>query len=251
MTNANKPVSRTFSCAALNPGARLRLFCFPYAGGSDFIFRKWSDRLPISIEVWAANLPGRGRRFNERPYTSLAPLVDALANAITEYLDRPFAFFGHSMGATVAFELAQVLRAKHDTEPSRLLVSARSAPHIPERKPPTYALPDDKFIDELRRLNGTPKEVLDSTEFVEFILPVLRADSELIQTYRYEQKPPLDCPITAFGGLEDAEVPLEDLRGWSEHTKGAFALKTFPGDHFFLHAFQRELLDEVSIALAL
>ena len=150
----------------------------------------------------------------------------------------------------MAYELSQLLRAKHDIEPSHLLVGGRSAPHIPERKPPTYGLPDDLFIEELRKLNGTPKEVLENREFLEFILPVMRADSELIQTYRYERKPPLTCPITAFGGLLDNEVPLEDLKEWEDHTKGAFALKTFPGDHFFLQTVQKELLNEVSIALA-
>jgi medium-chain acyl-[acyl-carrier-protein] hydrolase len=191
-------------------------------------------------------LPGREARLLETPFNSLPPLVERLSQALLPYLDRPFALFGHSMGSVIAFELARFLRREHSLEPAYLFVSGRFAPQIPEPEPHSYDLAEPEFIEELRRLNGTPKEVLAHPELMQLITPMLRADFRLIQTYSYASGEPLSCAITAFGGLEDADVTREHLEGWREQTRGPFTLRMLPGDHFFLHTAQEQILRTIS-----
>jgi medium-chain acyl-[acyl-carrier-protein] hydrolase len=232
-----------FRSPYLGERAQLRLFCFPCAGGTAHIYRDWQQYLPPTIEVLPAQLPGRGPRLREPSFVSLPDLVTALTTAITPLLDRPFAFFGHSMGAAIAFELARRVRKGLACEPEVLCVSGRRAPQVPSDKPPSYNLPNDEFIAELQRMDGTPREVLEHTELMELFAPVLRADFQLIQTYHYEAGAPLACPINAYGGLEDNEVPRELLSMWRSQTTSRFALYMLPGDHFFLRSSQTLLLE--------
>lgn len=229
------------------PRARLNLFCFPYAGGGAQVFRNWQAAFPPSagVQVWLVQYPGRGGRMREQPFTSIGPLVEAAAAALLPLTRKPFAFFGHSMGATVAFELARLLRAAHGLQPRHLFVSGRRAPHVPETDSLTYALPDDQFVAELRRLNGTPAELLEHPELMQLMLPVLRADFRLTETYAYTPRPPLGCPISVFGGLRDGEVTREHLAGWCEHTTGPCSVRMFDGDHFFLLSDERQIVDAV------
>ena len=217
-----------------DPKARLRLFCFPYAGAGALIFRKWSDGLPRDIEVCPIQLPGRGTRLTEPPFTKLSCLIEALVRALVPLLDKPFAFFGHSLGALIGFELARQIRRQYGVHPIRLFASAGRAPQIPHRAPPIHTLPDNEFLAELRRLNGTPRELLDHEELMEVMLPILRADFALYETYLYSTEPPLNCPISAFGGLQDRRVNASDLEAWRSQTSASFSLRMFPGDHFFL-----------------
>jgi medium-chain acyl-[acyl-carrier-protein] hydrolase len=229
-----------------NPQARLRLFCFPYAGSGASIFRTWSDGLPLDVEVCPVQYPGRGTRLMETPFTQISPLIYALAQALEPLLDKPFAFFGHSLGALVGFELARQLRRQSGVQPVRLLVSADRAPQIPHRDRPIHALPDGEFLVELRRLNGSPGKVLEDRELMQIMLPVLRADFAVYETYVYAAEPPLDCPISAFGGLHDHRVSGGDLEAWRGQTSASFSLQMFPGDHFFLNTTQLLLLPALS-----
>jgi medium-chain acyl-[acyl-carrier-protein] hydrolase len=179
----------------------------------------------------------------------LTPLVHELAEAILPELDKPFAFFGHSMGALIAFELTHQLRKLNQPSPAHLIVSGRSAPHLPDTDPQTHDLPEKEFLEELRRLNGTPAEALDHPELMQLMLPILRADFAICETYSYEDRPVLDCPITALGGLDDANVSREELASWRERTSGAFTMRMFPGDHFYLHTSQSPLLETVTALL--
>lgn len=212
----------------------VRLFCFAYAGGNPLVFRPWRKNFPAHVDVCLVQLPGRGRRFGEKAFTRMEPLVEILAHKIHAKLDCPFAFYGHSMGASIGFELAREVRRQYGVEPVHLLVSGRRAPHIPDSDPPTYNLPDDQFVAELKRLNGTPLELLENPETTQIFLPLLRADFELVDTYMYRPGERLSCPITAYGGIQDKDVPAGSLRGWQEHTSGAFKTRMFPGDHFFI-----------------
>jgi medium-chain acyl-[acyl-carrier-protein] hydrolase len=161
--------------------------------------------------------------------------VPAVAEALHAYLDVPFAFFGHSMGALVAFELARELRRRAWPGPMRLAVSGHQAPHRPDPDPPVAHLPDAEFIEEMRtRYDGIPDEVLAEQELLKLVLPALRADVLVIESYVYASEPPLDCPLSCFGGEEDRQVRREDFEAWREQTRGPFRLRTFPGGHFFV-----------------
>lgn len=217
-----------------NPQARLRLFCFHYAGGAASAFRAWAAQLPAQIEVCPVQLPGRENRLREPLFTAVAPLIPILAAGLRPAMDMPFALFGHSMGALLSFELARYLRRQHDVQPVYLGLSGHQAPQLPDAEPPIYNLPEPEFIDRLRKFNGTPEEVLRHAELMQLVLPILRADFTLVETYSYQPDEPLACPISAFGGLQDARANRELLEGWREHTRGEFRLRMFPGDHFFL-----------------
>jgi surfactin synthase thioesterase subunit len=167
-------------------------------------------------------------------------LVETLVEALRPLLDRPFAFFGHSLGAIVAFETARSLRGR-GLSPAHLFVSGNIAPHLPDPAPPIHALPADAFLRELKELNGMPQAVLDSQELLDIMLPVVRADFTLLETYQYDSQPPLDCPITAFGGLQDPRTTRSGLEDWRTQTVGTFDLIMLRGDHFFLDA-ERPLL---------
>lgn len=179
-------------------------------------------------------LPGREGRLSEPAISRLLPLVEALGSALQPWLDLPFVFFGHSMGALLAFELARRLRGLYAIEPRQLFLSGNAAPQVPDLNPPRHALPEAEFLAELRRLNGTPEAVLQHRELMELMLPILRADFAVCETYVYTPQPLLACPIAAFGGLDDPEIRRDALAAWAEQTQGAFRLRMLPGDHFFL-----------------
>jgi medium-chain acyl-[acyl-carrier-protein] hydrolase len=229
-----------------HPQAGVRLFCSPHAGGGTIGYRRWPALLPADVEVCLVQLPGREVRYREPAYTSMAALVGALADNLTPYLDRPFALYGHSMGALVSFELARMLRRRKVREPAHLIVSGRGAPQLPPLGPPLYQLSDAGLRDELRRLNGTPAEVLDNAELMQVLLPVLRADCTVIDTYVYTPDAPLSCPISAFGGLDDQHSSPGRLEAWREQTSSTFEMHMFPGDHFFLGTAQPQVLETLS-----
>ena len=229
-----------------NSQARLRLFCFPYAGAGASIFRTWSDGLPADVEVCPVQIPGRGTRPMEASFTQLAPLVEALAQALAPLLNKPFAFFGHSMGALVAFELARQLRRELGVQPVHLFISADRAPQLPPRERPIHVLAEEEFLVELRRLNGIPEKVLEDAELMQIMLPILRADLAVYETYMYSTEPPLDCPIATLGGLQDNRVSRGDLEAWRDQTSASFSLRMFPGDHFFWNTTQPLLLQALS-----
>jgi medium-chain acyl-[acyl-carrier-protein] hydrolase len=229
-----------------SPRAGVRLFCFPYAGGAAHVFRQWPRLLPGDVEVCAVQPPGRGSRLREPPFTSLRELVAAAATALRPFMDSPFAFYGHSMGAVVGYELARLLHEEGHAGPSHLFVSGCRAPQLPDERDITYDLPEPEFVEELRRLSGTPPEVLDHAELLQLMLPMLRADFAAVQTYTYAEGPPLECPLTAVGGLEDEEVTREHLAPWRELTAGDFSLFMTPGGHFFIHTSQDALLEIIA-----
>jgi len=235
-----------FQCGIPHNQIDLKMFCFPYAGGTALVFRKWGDFLPSTVQVIPVELPGRGPRLRDIPFVSMPALIDELSEVIWPLLDRPFAFFGHSMGAVIAFELARALRRKYGCEPQTLFVAGRRAPQVPNSEPATYHLPKDEFIKELIDLDGTPKEVIGNEELMEVMIPLLRADFQLIQTYEYTVDTPLRCPITVYGGLQDHHVPRDTLSPWKEMTISKFALHMLPGDHFFIRSSQNLLLGSLA-----
>lgn len=222
--------------------AATRLVCLPYAGGSAAVYRTWDQLVPGDVEVCPVELPGRGMRFGEQPFTRLPPLVRALADAMEPLLDRPFALFGHSFGGLVAFELARLLRRRGWPVPCHLFVSATGAPARGRRREPVlHTAPDAELKARLHEFNGTPPEILANDELMELVLPVLRADFAALETYEYHEEPPLDVPITVFGGIHDRTVRPSELEGWRGQSTSS-RLRLLPGDHFFINEMAYEVV---------
>lgn len=234
---------------APNPDARVRLFCFPYAGGGPPAYYSWPQRLPSSIEVAGIQLPGRGTRIHERPAKTMAELLDPLRQSLLPHLERPYAFFGHCFGALVMYELVQDLVSRGHAAPVHLFVSGARAPHCftneqylrdimqysPVRDVPGFGVPDPDFIGILKDLNfETSKVLFEDPEMQRIMFPIIRADLQANDTYRYSAKPPLEVPITIVGGRVDPYVNAEQILGWRQHTRGSFRFHFRPGDHYFV-----------------
>lgn len=228
---------------------RVRLLCFPHAGGGASMFRSWTGELAHVADVWPIQLPGREGRWHEPALTQISALAEALCEGLQPLFQAPFAFFGHSMGSFVAFELARQLRREKLREPIALIVSAARAPQIPDPDPPTHHLRTSELLQELKRLNGIPRELLDHPELLALLLSTLRADMKLCETYRYADEPPLDCPIWAYGGEHDNKVRLAHLVQWETQTTQEFSLRLFPGDHFFVKDASRVVTQALAEAL--
>jgi medium-chain acyl-[acyl-carrier-protein] hydrolase len=228
--------------------ALLRLFCCPPAGGNAFSFSAWERILPSAVEVFPVQLPGRGGRLGEEPFRRLMSLVQVLSQELLPFLDRPYVLFGHSMGALISFELARHFE-RLQKDPALLILSGRRSAEWPRSKPTTFDLPDEEFKDALRDMNGTPEEVLNNSQLMELTMPMLRADFELVQTYRFEGPCNLRCPIRVYGGLGDDSVVVESLKAWRQYTRNSFSLSMFPGDHFFVFQRSSGVLQKLALDL--
>ncbi|UMV49317.1 alpha/beta fold hydrolase [Paenibacillus macerans] len=223
-----------------NPQAKLRLFCFPYAGGSTSVFKDWGKLLK-EIEVYTVQLPGRGIRLKEPAFTRMEPLVENLIGDMLPLLDRPFILFGHSLGGLIAFQTSRLLEEQHQRSPVHLFISGRNPPHI--REDCVYNLSDREFVELLHHYNGTPNEVLKDANMMSYFLPILRADFQLSNTYELKGEPKLSCPLSVYGGTDDPLIGPEALEEWERYAKYRFSVQLFAGDHFYLNFNQAELLD--------
>ncbi len=214
---------------------RARLFCIPFAGGSPVVFRSWQAHFPADIQVCALNFPGRGNRLMEPSLRRMDTLVDEAAGALAPLLDVPYAILGHSLGALIGYELAVLLREKGHGEPFLLVASAARGPQLPDPYPPLHHLPTDQFIKGMQdRYGGIPEEILAEPDLLALLIPPLQADLELFETYRYEPRPPLSCPVAVFGGHDDHRLDDHQYRAWQKITTGPLTLTMVPGGHFFI-----------------
>lgn len=188
------------------------------------------------------HLPGRARRFGERPRTRLQPLVEEIADAMHAEFRGRFAFYGHSMGALISFELARELRRRNYSMPVHLFLSACRAPNVVRSVPPTFNLPTQEFLARILKLKGTPKEFFEVPELQRALLPLLRADFEITDTYEYLAESPLPCPITVYGGELDKLADVNSLAPWEMETIAECKTRLFSGDHFFIHSLQTEFV---------
>ena len=234
------------------PTARLRLFCFPYAGVGASAYRTWVPAFGPEVEVNIVQPPGRESRWGEPALASLRELVSGAADALGPFLTPPFAVFGHSLGALVAFELARELRRRGRPGPVWLFASAHRAPQLPNPHPLLHGLADGELVSEIcRQYAGIPQAVLDDPELLALMLPGLRADFTSFETYRYELDEPLACPISAFGGTTDRRVTEAELDAWQAQTRAGFRLRMMDGDHFYLQPHRDAVIAAVSADLAM
>ncbi|HLJ16206.1 MAG TPA: alpha/beta fold hydrolase [Bryobacteraceae bacterium] len=232
--------------ARADSNAHIRLFCFPYAGGGASLFRHWQQDLSPDIEVRPIQLPGRENRLREAPFSQLTTLVDTLFPIMARYFDRSVALFGHSMGAYIAYELACRMEEK-GVQPVRLLVSGRHAPHLLDSKSSIHALPDSDLLRAVQqRYGGIPAAVWQEPELLRLMMPALRADLILTETYRPSSRPKLTCPISVFGGNQDQNTNSSSLNAWQTLTRAKLRIHTLEGGHFFLHQERRKLLELIA-----
>jgi surfactin synthase thioesterase subunit len=218
-------------CRARRPEAATRLYCFPHSGGAPGEYVRWADDLS-GVEVWGIQPPGRGSRFDEPAFTEMTPLVEAIVDQVP--FRAPFAFFGHSLGALVAYEVTCALRSRGYPQPERLLLSACAPPHISPTRPPLRELPDADLVDAIdERFGGLPAAVRDEPELLGLLLPAFRADFTVFEMYQHQHHAPLTQPMLVFGGDQDRLAP-EQLAQWGTYTTGTFDLRMLPGRHFYL-----------------
>lgn len=239
--------NKWISCLKKQPEAKLRIFCFPYAGGGATVYYKWYNSFSEDIEICAVRLPGRESRIKEKPYRNMANLIEKLAVDILPLFDKPFLLFGHSLGAHISYHLARFLRRNSMPCPKHLFVSGARAPHMP--KDPTelhYEMEEKRFIKGLIELGGMPEELLKNRELLDLFLPTLRADIEVLNTVDYSEEEPLDCGITSFGGVFDPKISREESEAWSKHTNGKFRHEMIPGEHLFINTHREQLINFIN-----
>jgi surfactin synthase thioesterase subunit len=227
---------------------KLRLFCFPYGGAGAWGYRAWARSLPEHVEIVPVNFPGRENRFRETPYTHIDPLLTELVTTL-DFASGPFAFFGHSLGALVAFQLTRELRRLGKPAPRLLVVSGYPAPQLHRDRPHVGQLPHDEFVAMLREHFDITDELLDNPALAEMALPLLRADLMVVESYAYRDEPPLDLPMAAFGGIGDPEASEEQIRGWQAQSTRPVPVRMFPGGHFFVNSQRDAVLAELAAAL--
>jgi medium-chain acyl-[acyl-carrier-protein] hydrolase len=228
--------------------ASIRLFCFAHVGGGPAFFRPWRSALAPEIDVQRILLPGRESRNREEPCRRLEQFLDPLCAALVPLLDRPYALFGHSLGSIVAFEVAR--RLSEGQRPLCLVVSGRRAPRVAPGRRKFTTMGDDEFFAALGGLGGTPAVVLDQPELRRILLPTLRADFELNESYRPAPGPVLRCPLIAYMGEADPEVDRHELAAWHQETTRDFTMRVFPGGHFYPQDGLANVLDALSRDLA-
>jgi surfactin synthase thioesterase subunit len=238
---------KSFSKNHDKPG--LTLVCFPFAGGGANIYRNWPSFLDNQIEVKAVALPGREARILEQNISNVDDVCDAIVNELVAlHLHEPIAFFGHSMGSMLAYEVAARLQENYNWVPKMLIVSGRQAPH--KKMGGTFHLsPDEVFINELKRLNGTPNSIFEDEEMRKIVLSILRADYTLLETYAIKTKVVLSAPIVTCCGDSDSEVMISEMQHWAELTSMGCTHHVFEGGHFYLSEKMKELIGIISAQL--
>ena len=229
-----------------NRGGEHKLLCLPYAGGASALFWTWQEHLPSCIDVAPILLPGRDRRRRDPSIESIQALAKKLVGGLEAELQSAFSIFGHSMGALLAFELCHALRARGLPQPEQLFVAGFRSPELPDRNPILHGLPEPEFVKALELLGATPPEILEFEGILALLLPTIRGDLKLVETYRWKERARLSLPITALCSRADPLVSIEEMQPWEQHTTADFALVQLEGGHFFLESARDEILAAVT-----
>jgi medium-chain acyl-[acyl-carrier-protein] hydrolase len=227
-----------------NIDPKISLLCFSYAGAGSSVFYGWDETIPPHIEIDVVVLPGRDSRFSELPYRDMPELVSDLTRDLGPVLRFPFALFGHSMGALIAFEFARKLRALGFRQPSHLFLSGMTSPDTYTPSESIHNLPYESLIERLKQMSGIPNHILHNDEFMRVFEPAIRADFEMCYRYEFRQEEPLDCSLSVFGGMDDL-ITENDLLLWQKHTKRQLKLRMYNGDHFFINTCRDVVLNDI------
>jgi medium-chain acyl-[acyl-carrier-protein] hydrolase len=235
--------------SGVNKNVDFRLFCFSYAGGNAATFRRWHNKFTDNVEVVSIQLPGRANRFGEPVITEMEPLVDQVLNAVSGCLDKPYALFGHSLGSRIAFQLAVECSKNGLRMPCHFIASASRSPDLPIGIGDIYKLPDEEFLTEMGKLNGTPLSILKNKELMQMLLPQLKADFCLAYEYQYADDIKLDIPVSVFGGEEDTDIAYSQLQSWDKYFVTPPDITMFEGGHFFIEDENSGIVDKVNLII--
>lgn len=228
----------------------IKLFCFPYAGGSATVFNKWRTYLNPDIQLVPLELAGRGARFKESFYQSITEAVNDLYDRMDFKTNLPYAVFGHSMGSILAYELCRKIAADNQKGPAHIFVSGMYPPHIKKERKILHKLPLAEFKEEIIKIGGTPQEIFENQELMDFFVPILKADYKIYETYEFlPDDTKFDCGITAFNGLSDKPTFAEMLE-WGKHTSDSSKLYQYEGGHFFIHNHTAAIVDVINKTLS-
>jgi medium-chain acyl-[acyl-carrier-protein] hydrolase len=244
-TNSNRTYKDSSCIRYFNDNDHIQslLFCFHYAGGNAGIFSTWHHTLPSYIAICGIQLPGRSNLTHLTPHTDISTVVSYLQQEMApHFTNKPYSFFGYSIGALIAFELARKIQQDQQKMPDKLIVAACKSPNVSKHQEKISHLPEEEIINKLSKYNGTPLEVLENKELMQLLLPMIRADFAMNENYHYSTSLPLRCPITTYGGAQDPTIAAEDLTGWQAETSKEFKLHMLPGDHFFINHHRQEFL---------
>lgn len=234
-----------------HPTPAVRLVCVPYAGAGASVYQGWRLPAELATEVWAFQPPGREGRHREPLATTLESLLDGYLEGLAQVADRPFALFGHSLGALVAFELARRLRRTGGPRPAHLFLSGYRAPHRPPTREPISTLPDDRFLARMWEIAGPSPSAIRDPDLLLQLAPVTRTDCAILERYRYEPEEPLDIPFSCFAADDDCEVAVADVAAWAEHTTRGCWHRRYQGGHLFPRDHARQLQAEIATDLVL
>jgi medium-chain acyl-[acyl-carrier-protein] hydrolase len=238
--------SEWLACRPADDASAVRVFCFPGAGGSAGLFLGWQRQCPSGAQIWPVELPGRGKRMREPLSRDLMATAQAAAEGLLAHLGSSFALFGHSMGALISLEVARILEKEALRAPRCVVLAAAPAPPFAALRRRIHDLPDEELIAELRAINGTPVELLEDEEAMDVLMPIIRADLEMVYNHTSRPSPRLQCPVAVFGGDCDSLVHVDHLRAWQEYTSGPFYLRILHGGHFFITESRDEVLNDIA-----
>jgi len=238
--------NRWFKNFKKTPNPKIKLFCFPHAGGNSDTFKHWAQYLPDWIELYSLQLPGRGSRFNEPCLDNMEIITDKLSENITTLIDKPFVFLGHSLGGSIAFELTKKLKQLNLNLPNRLFIVGRESPRVPPKNA-KYTASDSEIIEYLKLLSGTNNAVFHTNDLIKLLLPMIRCDLKLAETYHYycKHKSPVTCPINVFWGTDDVGLKIQDVEDWNKETTSTCHIDQFEGHHFFLHETPKIVIEKM------
>jgi medium-chain acyl-[acyl-carrier-protein] hydrolase len=242
-------LSKWFVVPQPNPKATIRLFCFPYAGGSAQIYMQWANYLNAETELVLIQPPGRGARILETAYSDMETLIKDLLDVFPRVINKPYILFGHSLGSRVAFELLNQLNQLGYGLPANFIASGSKGPYKSSISKQIISLSDDQLISELKKLNGTPDAILANKELLQFFMPIIRADLEIAYSYSFSGEAKFNCPLTVFGGDNDSVAPPSSLTNWQDFFDLPATIHVISGDHFFINSQREVVIDKLNLII--
>jgi len=234
-----------------NPTADIKLICIPYAGGSASIYIPWINYLPHNVELVIIQPPGRSSRISETPLDNMSKLINEMGLVLPKILNKPYILFGHSLGSKIAFEIIRKSTSLHIPHPMFFIASGSAGPQKKNNRDITYNLNDDEFISKLEEMDGTPKDVINNKELMSIVLPTLKADFKISETYQFTGNKYFNIPLSVLGGEYDVDINLDDLKLWQYFFNSTSEITIFSGGHFFINSHKEEVLEKINEIISL